>query len=75
MNNHKDHKELLEKLKPLLNNRRQWQHFNNYIDFIVNQQHKILEQSTDIAMLHKAQGAVEALNKIKTLDQIMQGDR
>ena len=66
MNNHK---ELLEKLKPLLNNRRQWQHFNNYIDFTIEQYHKILEQSVDLVMLHKAQGAVEILKKIKTLQE------
>ena len=63
------------KLKPLLNNRRQWQHFNNYIDFTIDQHHKILEQSTDIVMLHKAQGAIEILKKIKTLDQHIQGDK
>ena len=57
------------KLKPLLNNRRQWQHFSNYIDFTIDQHHKILEQSTDIVMLHKAQGAVEILKKIKTLQE------
>ena len=57
------------KLKPLLGNRRQWQHFNNYIDFTIDQHHKILEQSTDIVMLHKAQGAVEILKKIKTLQE------
>ncbi len=57
------------KLKPLLNNRRQWQHFSNYIDFTIDQHHKILEQSTDIIMLHKAQGAVEILKKIKTLQE------
>ena len=57
------------KLKPQLNNRRQWQHFSNYIDFTIDQHHKILEQSTDIVMLHKAQGAVEILKKIKTLQE------
>ena len=57
------------KLKPLLNNRRQWQHFSNYIDFTIDQHHKILEQSTDIVMLHKSQAAVEILKKIKTLQE------
>jgi len=63
------------KLKPLLNNRRQWQHFNNYIDFTIEQHHKILEQSDNVILIHKAQGAVEILKKLKSLDQFIQGDK
>ena len=39
------------------------------MDFVVDQQHKILEQSVDIAMLHKAQGAIEVINKLKALEE------
>ena len=57
------------KIKPLVSNHHQWQHFNNYIDFTIEQHHKILEQSTDIVLLHKAQGAIEILKKIKALQE------
>jgi len=59
----------------MLNNHRQWQHFNNYIDFTIEQHHRILEQSDDVVLLHKAQGAIEILRKIKTLDNFIQGDK
>jgi hypothetical protein len=42
---------------------------------MVDQQHKILEQSTELALLHKSQGAIEVLNKIKILDKSIQGDK
>ena len=67
MTNQPNQQELLSKIKPLLNNHRQWTHFSNYIDFLVDQQHKILEQSTDITAIHRAQGSIEALGKIKSL--------
>ena len=71
MNKQHNQQELLSKIKPLLNNNRQWTQFSNYIDFLIAQQHKILEQSSDITAIHKAQGFIEALVKIKSLrDQI-----
>jgi hypothetical protein len=60
-------KEILSKLKPLVGNSRQWDHFSNYLDVLIAQQHKILEQSENIITVHKAQGAVETLRKIRRL--------
>jgi hypothetical protein len=34
---------------------------------LIEQQHKILEQSDNIVSVHKAQGAVEVLRKIRRL--------
>jgi predicted Rossmann-fold nucleotide-binding protein len=60
-------KEILSKLKPLVGNNRQWDHFSNYLDVLIAQQHKVLEQSENMITVHKAQGAVEALRKIRRL--------
>jgi len=50
-------------------------HFNNYIDELVKQQHKILEQSNDTATLHRSQGAVATLNKLKHLRDEVNGTK
>ena len=50
-----------------VNNKRQWDAFNNYIDWIIVQQQANLEQNIDIVNIHKAQGAIEALRKLKQL--------
>jgi len=34
---------------------------------LIEQQHKILEQSDNLVSVHKAQGAIETLRKIKRL--------
>jgi hypothetical protein len=48
-------------------NNRQWVHFSNYLDVLIEQQHKTLEQSDNMINVHKAQGAIEALRKIRRL--------
>ena len=60
-------KEILSKLKPLVGNNRQWDHFSKYLDSMVAQHHKVLEQSENIVTVHKAQGAIDVLRKIKRL--------
>jgi len=70
MNNHK---ELLSKLKPLVNNKNQWVDFTDYIDFIIGQQHKVLEQSSDIIIIHQAQGAISTLRRLKLLRDEVNG--
>jgi hypothetical protein len=61
------YKNLLSKLKTLVNNKRQWDAFNNYIDWTIGQQQASLEQSTDLVNVHQAQGAIHMLRKLKTL--------
>ena len=60
-------KEIFSKLKGLVSSNRQWDHFSNYLDVLIAQQHKVLEQSENMITVHKAQGAVEALRKIRRL--------
>jgi hypothetical protein len=68
-------KEILSKLKPLVSNNRQWDHFSNYLDVLTTQQHKILEQSESMITVHKAQGAIETLRKIRRLrEDIIKAD-
>jgi hypothetical protein len=62
-----NNRELLNKLKPLVGNNRQWDHFSKYLDSIIDQQHKVLEQTEDMVAVHKAQGAIDMLRKIKRL--------
>jgi len=59
-----NHKELLSKLKPLVNSKNQWVDFSNYIDYVIEQQHKILEQSSDSIIIYQAQGAISTLRRI-----------
>jgi hypothetical protein len=60
-------REIFSKLKPLVSSNRQWDHFSSYLDILIEQQHKVLEQSDNMVSVHKAQGAIEALRKIRRL--------
>ena len=64
---------MLSKLKPLVNNNRQWEAFNSYIDYLINQQTKTLEQSDNTILIHRSQGAVSALRKLKYLRDEING--
>jgi len=56
-------------------NNRQWDHFSNYLDVLIEQQHRTLEQSENMITVHKAQGAIEALRKIRRLrDDVAQSE-
>ena len=50
-----------------MGNNRQWEAFNNYLDDAIMQHHKVMEQSTDIIALHRQQGAIAVLRKLKML--------
>jgi hypothetical protein len=58
---------LLSKLKPLVNNKRQWDAFNDYLDWVIAQQQANLEQNVDMVHIHKAQGAIHFLRRLKKL--------
>ena len=47
--------------------------FNDYIDELVKQQHKILEQASDTTTLYRSQGAISTLNKLKLLRDEVNG--
>jgi hypothetical protein len=50
-----------------VNNSHQWEAFNKYIDAVINQQHKALEQADNTVILYRAQGSIAVLQKLKLL--------
>ena len=56
----------------MVNNNHLWQGFNNYIDALIEQQHKALEQSDNNIILNRSQGAIAALRRLKLLrDEVL----
>tara|TARA_R100001129_G_scaffold182391_1_gene162945 strand:- start:724 stop:900 length:177 start_codon:yes stop_codon:yes gene_type:complete len=47
--------------------------FNKYIDVLIQRQHKILEQANDMATVHRAQGSIYTLQKLKMLREEVTG--
>jgi len=41
--------------------------FNDYVEYLISQQHKLLEQTDDTIIMHRAQGAVTLLRRLKKL--------
>ena len=60
-------KQVVSHLKPLCNNQKQWQSFCDYLDLLIAEQHRKLEQSDNVITLHQAQGAVAVLRSMKYL--------
>jgi len=56
----------------MVNSQRQWDQFSNYLDFLIDQQHRIMEQSDNTQAVHRAQGAVFTLRRLKLLrDEVL----
>jgi len=51
----------------MVNNLQLMNSFNDYIDTLIIKQHKILEQTDNVVMIYKAQGAVATLSRLKLL--------
>jgi hypothetical protein len=66
-------KQVLQQIKPLLNNPQLLTHLNDYFDSQIVGQHKIMEQSNDIIVIHRAQGAVAILKRLKLLRDEVNG--
>jgi hypothetical protein len=65
-------KEHLSKLKAMVSNQAQWAKFEDYIDTLITQQHRSMEQSTDTIVLHRSQGAIYQLRRLKLLrDEVL----
>jgi len=55
-----------------VSNNHQWEAFNKYIDALIEQQHKILEQADNDIIMYRSQGAVASLKKLKLLkDEVL----
>jgi hypothetical protein len=54
-------------MKAMVNNNSHWETFNKYIDAVILQQYKILEQSDNTTIINRSQGAIAALRRLKIL--------
>jgi len=68
-----DKKQILSNLKPLVGNSHHWEAFNSYLDNSIEQHHRVLEQSDDTILMHRQQGAIMALRKLKMLRDEING--
>jgi hypothetical protein len=66
-------KKWLSALKPLVSAPVQWQAFEDMVDYYTSIQQKSLEQATNTVEIHRAQGAVMALKKLKQLKNEIKG--
>ncbi len=57
----------------MVNNKDQWEAFNNYLDDAIEQHYKVMEQSTDTIALHRQQGAIAVLRRLKQLRDEING--
>jgi hypothetical protein len=67
MQEHQRRKQVVSHLKPLCSSKKQWDAFCEYLDIMIAENHKKLEQSDNIVSIHQAQGAVSALRYLKYL--------
>jgi len=51
----------------MVNNNKQWDQFSEYLDFLVESQHRIMEQTEDSTILYRSQGAIFQLRRLKLL--------
>ena len=63
-------KAILSNLKPLVNHQLQP---NKYLDALIEQHHKAMEQAEDITVLHRTQGAIGAFRRLKFLREEVLG--
>jgi hypothetical protein len=65
-------REHLNKLKALVSNQAQWDKFEKYLDTLIDQQHRVMEQTDNTVAVHRAQGAVYQLRRLKLLrDEVL----
>ena len=57
----------------MVSNSRQWDSFNKYLDVLIDQQHRTLEQGDNTVLMHRAQGAIAVLRSMKTLRDAVNG--
>jgi hypothetical protein len=60
-------------LKPFVNNKELYEDFLQYLDEVIEGKRKVLEQVTDTVVIYQAQGAINALRKLKTLKEQVNG--
>ena len=56
----------------MVSNQAQWSKFEDYLDLIISQQHRSMEQSNDAIVMHRAQGAIYQLRRLQLLrDEVL----
>ena len=60
-------------LKAFVNNKKEWDAFCEEIDLWITDQHRRLEQSDSSIQIHRAQGAVDVLRRLKYLRDKING--
>ena len=55
-----------------MRNQAKWSKFENYIDFLIEQQHRTMEQTTETVAMYRSQGAIYQLRRLKLLrDEVL----
>ena len=67
MNKQEMRKQAVSRLKPLCNNKRQWDALLEYLECHIDEHRITLEQADTPVAMHRAQGAIAALRKLKYL--------
>jgi len=62
-------------LKAFVNNKKEWDAFCEEIDLWIADQHRRLEQADNSIQIYRAQGAVEALRRLKYLRDKVNGTK
>ena len=57
-------------LKKLVNDKVLWDNFLEYIDNAIQKNHVALEQSDNVVMMHRSQGAITVLRRLKQIRDI-----
>ena len=64
---------LLNNLKPLVVNQKEWVQFNNYVDDLIKQHHRTIEQTDESVIVYRAQGAIHTLRRLLLLrEEVLQ---
>tara|TARA_E500000178_G_C17014513_1_gene752225 strand:- start:2359 stop:2556 length:198 start_codon:yes stop_codon:yes gene_type:complete len=58
-------------LKKLVNDKPLWDNFIEYLDDVIEKNHIALEQSDNHVVIHRLQGAIGALRRLKYLREEM----
>jgi hypothetical protein len=56
----------------MVSNQAQWSKFEDYLDLLITQQHRVMEQTNEVVAMHRAQGAIYQLRRLKLLrDEVL----
>jgi len=65
-------KELAKQMLPLVNTKKNTDILELYMNYRVDELHKLLEQHEDMYNINKAQGAIQEIRRLKTLrDEVL----